>query len=56
MKSTRLKRKALLEYTGAGGNFFRYTNDSVKLMMQTIGFKNVKILNESIKIFSNTII
>ncbi len=39
------RRKALLEYTGAGGNFFRYTNDSVKLMMETIGFKNVKILN-----------
>tara|TARA_Y100000996_G_C22551761_1_gene653955 strand:+ start:1422 stop:2198 length:777 start_codon:yes stop_codon:yes gene_type:complete len=39
------KRRAFIEYTGAGGNFYKYTDESIKLMMETVGFKNIKILN-----------
>tara|TARA_A100001015_G_scaffold80462_2_gene89153 strand:- start:1659 stop:2435 length:777 start_codon:yes stop_codon:yes gene_type:complete len=45
------KKRPYLEYTGAGGNFYHYTPESVILMMKTIGFKNVDILkNYKIKI------
>ncbi len=45
------KKKPYLEYTGAGGNFYHYTPESIILMMKTIGFKNVDILkNYKIKI------
>ncbi|MAH99323.1 MAG: hypothetical protein CMA12_08345 [Euryarchaeota archaeon] len=35
----------LIKYTGAGGNFFHHSSSAIKLMMETVGFKNIKILN-----------
>jgi 2-polyprenyl-3-methyl-5-hydroxy-6-metoxy-1,4-benzoquinol methylase len=40
------KKKPYLEYTGAGGNFFHYTSESIKLMMETIGFRDVSVLKD----------
>ena len=51
-KSSRfLKQKPYLKYTGAGGNFFHYTTESVKLIMEATGFTNVSLIkNYKIKI------
>jgi 2-polyprenyl-3-methyl-5-hydroxy-6-metoxy-1,4-benzoquinol methylase len=40
------KKRPYLEYTGAGGNFYHYTAESIILMMEAIGFKNVDILKK----------
>lgn len=41
----------LIRYTGAGGNFFHHSDNAIKLMMKTIGFKNLStIKNYKIKI------
>ena len=41
----------LIRYTGAGGNFFHHSDNAIKLMMKTIGFKNLStVKNYKIKI------
>ena len=41
----------LIKYTGAGGNFYHHSSNAVKLMMEAVGFKNIKTLkNYKIKI------
>jgi len=41
----------LIKYTGAGGNFYHHSSNAVKLMMEAVGFKNIKtIKNYKIKI------
>ena len=40
----RLSNSPLVKYTGAGGNFFHHSEKAIALMMQTIGFKNVKTI------------
>lgn len=37
--------KPYLRYTGAGGNFYHYSDKAVELMLKTIGFNKVEILN-----------
>jgi SAM-dependent methyltransferase len=37
--------KPYLKYTGAGGNFYHYSDKAIELMLQTIGFNRVETLN-----------
>jgi len=37
--------KPYLKYTGAGGNFYHYSDKSIELMLKTIGFQKVEKLN-----------
>ncbi len=43
-KSSVLFPKPYLKYTGAGGNFYNYSDEAIKLMMKAVGFKNIKTL------------
>ncbi|MDA9732294.1 class I SAM-dependent methyltransferase [Acidimicrobiaceae bacterium] len=36
--------KPYLKYTGAGGNFFHYSDKSIELMLKNVGFKSVERL------------
>jgi SAM-dependent methyltransferase len=36
----------ILKYSGASGHFFRYSEKSVSLMMEKIGFKNVRVVSK----------
>ena len=38
--------KNYLKYTGSGGNFYHYSTNAVKSMMENIGFKEVKIIKK----------
>ena len=44
-KSMRIGNKPYLEYTNSGGNFYKYSDNSILQMMTNVGFKNVKILS-----------
>ena len=50
--STRfLRKKPYIEYTNSGGNFFKYSNESIMSVMKNVGFNNVENLsNYKIKI------
>lgn len=39
-------KKPFLKYTNSGGNFYHYSFEAVKSMMENIGFVNVKILKK----------
>jgi SAM-dependent methyltransferase len=46
-----LRRKPYIEYTNSGGNFFKYSNESIINIMSNVGFKSVSNLsNYKIKI------
>lgn len=44
-KSLRIGKKPYIEYTNTGGNFFKYSENSVLQMMSNVGFKKVSILS-----------
>ncbi len=44
-RSYRIGSKPYLEYTNSGGNFFKYSDNSVIQIMKNVGFKDVKVLS-----------
>ena len=44
-KSIRFGSKPYLEYTNSGGNFYKYSDNSILQMMSNVGFNKVNILS-----------
>ncbi len=40
----KILNKPISMYTGAGGNFFHHSEKAISLMMEAVGYKNVKLL------------